>query len=188
MLLSQTPKEWLKTALQDFDAFLIDHAACERKASAIGLSFVVRYPDRPEILEPMVRFAREELEHFHQVIRLLVQRGLTPAADEEDAYVKKLTHAARTGRDERFLDRLLIAGLIEARGHERLEMVAAAIEDPTLKNFYTKLSSAESRHRDFFIDMAKLYFDEETITKRLHELAQAEKRAIESVPHRSALH
>ena len=58
-----TPKEWVNTALSDFDHFLIDHASCERKASAVGMSFVVRYPDRSALLEPMIQFAREELEH-----------------------------------------------------------------------------------------------------------------------------
>ena len=59
-----TPDGWLDVVLADFDAFLIDHAACERKASATGMSFVVRYPDRKEILEPLIAFAREELEHL----------------------------------------------------------------------------------------------------------------------------
>ncbi len=38
-----TPAEWLSVVLDDLDAFLVDHAACERKASATGMMFVVRF-------------------------------------------------------------------------------------------------------------------------------------------------
>ena len=81
-----TPPAWLEVVLADFDAFLLDHAACERKASATGMSFVVRYPDRRALLEPMIAFAREELEHFHQVYRLIEARGLVLRRDEKDPW------------------------------------------------------------------------------------------------------
>ena len=32
-------KEWLEAVMSDFDAFLQDHADCERKASAMAMSF-----------------------------------------------------------------------------------------------------------------------------------------------------
>ena len=39
-LLAATPQEWIEAVLADFDAFLIDHANCERKASALVMSLV----------------------------------------------------------------------------------------------------------------------------------------------------
>ena len=48
-------KEWLEAVLGDFDAFLIDHAGCERKASATALSLVSHYPDRRELVREMVQ-------------------------------------------------------------------------------------------------------------------------------------
>ncbi|MDE0882674.1 MAG: tRNA-(ms[2]io[6]A)-hydroxylase, partial [Myxococcota bacterium] len=74
--LPKTDAAWVKTVLADFDAFLLDHAACERKASAMAMTFVVRYPDRDAILDPMIRLAKEELSHFHQVFGICQQRGL----------------------------------------------------------------------------------------------------------------
>ena len=50
-LIYSTPSEWTETALADFDHFLIDHANCERKASALAMSFVVRYPDHPIVAD-----------------------------------------------------------------------------------------------------------------------------------------
>lgn len=184
----QTPPEWADYALQDFDAFIVDHAACERKASAVGMSFVVRYPDRSELVEPMIQFAREELEHFHQVYRIMEARGLKLGPDEQDEYVNKLMAEVRTGRDERFLDRLLVSAVIEARGAERIQLVADKLEDPELKRFYHRLARAEGHHRNFFIKIAEMYFPIDVIRTRLDALLEIEKTAILSVPYRHALH
>ncbi len=77
-------KEWLEAVLGDFDAFLIDHAGCERKASATALSLVSHYPDRRELVQAMALLAREELEHFHQMLWLLQSRDLVLQRDEKD--------------------------------------------------------------------------------------------------------
>jgi len=183
-----TPSQWVDSALKDFDAFLLDHASCERKASAVGMSFVVRYPDRPEIIEPMISFAREELEHFHQVYKLISERKLLLPPDEEDLYVNKLMKQVRFGREERFLDRLLVSSIIEARGCERLHLVADALTDIELKRFYRRLAKAEGTHQDLFIKLARFYFPEDVIQKRLTEWLEIEAEAIQSVPYRSALH
>ena len=154
----KTSSDWVETALKDFDAFLVDHASCERKASAVGMSFVVRYPDRPEIIEPMISFAREELEHFHQVYKLISQRNLILPPDEEDVYVNRLMKQVRFGREERFLDRLLVSSVIEARGCERLHLVADALPEGDLKQFYRRLARAEGSHKDLFVRLAEFYF------------------------------
>ncbi len=59
-----TSPDWIDAVLKDFDAFLLDHASCERKASATALAFTTHYPDRPELVAAMIELAREELEHF----------------------------------------------------------------------------------------------------------------------------
>ena len=48
-----TPPSWLTVVFADFDAFIVDHAACERKASATGMSLVVKYPDKSQLIEPL---------------------------------------------------------------------------------------------------------------------------------------
>jgi len=76
--------EWIDAVLNDFDAFLLDHAANERKASSMAMTFVLRYPDRDAILEPMIQLAREELSHFHRVFKLMQTRGLRFERDRQD--------------------------------------------------------------------------------------------------------
>lgn len=183
-----TPPEWAEVALRDFDAFLLDHAACERKASAVGMSFVVRYPDRALLIDPMISFAREELEHFHQVYRLVEARGLMLEADAPDNYVNRLMALVRNGREERFLDRLIVSSVIEARGHERLHLITEALTDPSLKSLYQRLTRAEDRHKDLFVDLALNYFSEEAVTERLEFFLDHEAEAIQAVPFRSAIH
>ena len=46
--------EWLEAVLGDFDAFLVDHAACERKASATALTLISHYPDRELLVRDML--------------------------------------------------------------------------------------------------------------------------------------
>src|SRR5262245_57641647 len=104
-----TPEAWLIAVFSDFDAFLVDHAACERKASATGMMFVVRYPDRPSLIEPLIAFAREELEHFQIVVGVIQKRGLRLGNDYRDEYVNAFLRTTRQGADALLMDRLLVA-------------------------------------------------------------------------------
>ena len=115
-----SPNAWLDAVLAAFNEFLIDHAANERKASAMAMSLVAHYPDRQELVTRMIDLALEEMNHFRQVVRLLQERGLVMAADEKDPYVNQLRSHVRKSRDEYFLDRLLSgahpAGFLRAAG------------------------------------------------------------------------
>src|SRR6476469_6046803 len=63
-LLVRTDPAWVDVVLADFDAFLLDHACCERKAAALCLSYIARHADKPALVEPLIALAREELAHF----------------------------------------------------------------------------------------------------------------------------
>lgn len=187
-LRSRTPEAWIDCVLKNFDVFLIDHASCERKASAVGMSFVVRYPDRPELLEPMILFAKEELDHFYQVYRLMARRGLTLLRDEADPYVNSLMQSVRFGREERFLDRLLVSGVIEARGTEKLTLLSQALSDPDLKAFYLKLAKAEHHHQELFEDLALKFFPKEVVNDRLSFWLDREAAVFSAQDIRPAVH
>lgn len=183
-----TPPAWLDAVLADFDAFLLDHAACERKAAATGMSFVVRYPDRQPLLEPMIEFAREELEHFHRVYRVIAARGLRLLPDTKDEYVNRLRGKVRSGGDAMLLDRLLVAGVVEARGCERLRLVAQASLPPDLGAMYEDLGRAEARHHALFFRLARELFDEAEVQARADEFLDFEAKLIEQLPFRAAVH
>jgi len=187
-LLSRSPSEWLQAVLSDFDTFLLDHAANERKASSMAMSMVAHYPDRPQLADAMIDLALEELNHFRQVYRLLVARGLVLAADEKDLYVNSLRRHIRKPSAEYLLDRLLSAAVIEARGAERFAEIGANIKDDKLARFYQTLAKSEAQHHQLFTDLAYEYFDQAAVDLRLQEWLTLEAKAMEQQPIHAKLH
>src|SRR5919108_5318090 len=127
-LTAATPPGWIAAVMSDFPAFLQDHADCERKASAMALSFVAKYPDRVEIIPQLIETGIEELEHFQQVYTHMQRRGIRLAKEiTEDPYIKALLALCHTDPSRRFLDRLLLGSIIECRGAERFRLVCQAL-------------------------------------------------------------
>lgn len=188
-LKSESSAEWLEAVLADFPSFLQDHADCERKASSMAMSFVAKYPDREEILPDLIDTGVEELEHFRSVYEIMAARGIPlPPQMSEDPYVKKMIKQCRHGRDERFMDRLLIASAVETRGAERFRMVAEALEEQELRDFYKMLWISEAKHGHIFVKMALEYFPEEEVYPRLEWWMEKEAEALAEMPVRAALH
>lgn len=184
----KTPSEWWPHVERNFDEFLLDHASCERKASAVGIQFVCKYPEKSYLIDSMLSFAREELQHFHQVMRLVLKKGLRPNGDSKDPYINELLKGMRTSPQERFLDRLLIFGLVEKRGTEKFKIVAENHQDSELKQFYKKLSEAEARHHELFLTTALHEFDRTTVEKRMHYFEDLESKIVQELPIRAAVH
>lgn len=182
-------QEWIATVMGNFNEFLKDHANCERKASAMAMSFVAKYPDRLEIIPELIDTAVEELEHFRSVYEIMESRGIQLTHEiGQDIYVKQLLDKCRSGREERFMDRLLLASLVETRGAERFRMVYEALDDPDLKQFYHQLWASEAKHGEVFVKMALNYFEESAVYKRLEEMTADEAVVLNSLPLKPALH
>jgi tRNA 2-(methylsulfanyl)-N6-isopentenyladenosine37 hydroxylase len=185
----RSSKAWIAAVLGDFPAFLRDHADCERKASGMATSFVAKYPDRKEILPELIDIAIEEMEHFKQVYDVMADRGIGLNHEiQKDVYVNRLMKLARDGREERFLDKLLLASVLECRGAERFKMVADNLEDQELKSFYKALWTSEAKHGHVFVTFALNYFPEQEVYERLEELMTSEAEIIQEIPVRPALH
>lgn len=182
-------KDWINAVINDFDAFLQDHADCERKASAMAMSLVAKYPDRLEIIPELIETAREEIEHFQQVYEIMERRGIRLVSEiPKDPYVTALLQHCKSGREERFIDRLLLASIVECRGAERFRLVYENLEDPELKDFYHNLWASEAKHGHIFVKMALNYEEEEKVYKRLKEWDMIEKEILDNLPIRPALH
>ena len=188
-LACESSSEWVAAVMADFDAFLMDHADCERKASAMALSFVAKYPDRVEILPELIDTAVEELEHFRSVYQIMEKRGIQLTHElKQDLYVKQLINTCRSGREERFMDRLLMASVVETRGAERFKLVYEALPAGELKKFYHGLWASEARHGEIFIHMALNYFDEASVNNRLEQMKEDEAKILTALPIQAALH
>lgn len=183
-----TPPAWTETVLADFDSFLLDHAAAEKKASGMAISMLSHYPDKVELVAAMADLAVEELTHYREVVKWIHRRGLHTAADEKDPYVLAFRDCIRQGREAYLLDRLLTASIIEARGAERFGLVAEALEPGPLKKFYQSIARSEERHFELFLDLARQYIDHATVGARWDELLDAEAGIVATLPLRAALH
>jgi tRNA-(ms[2]io[6]A)-hydroxylase len=189
-LTAATSPDWVTAVTANFPAFLQDHADCERKASAMALSFVAKYPDRVEIIPELIETGIEELVHFQQVYQLMQKRGIALAKEiAEDPYIKALLALCHSDPLRRFRDRLLLASIIECRGAERFRLVGNGLAaDAELKEFYHGLWVSEAKHGNIFIKMALNYFHSDEVYDRLRELNEAEGKIMSALPLRAALH
>jgi len=187
-LRTATDPSWIDLVLGDFDAFLVDHAACERKASATALKLVSHYSDRTLLVRELIPFAQEELEHYAQVMTIILDRGISTRADEKDPYVGALMGLIKRGSERYFLDRMLVLAIVEARGCERFGMVANALDPGPLKEFYSDITRSEARHHGLFVRLAREYFTAERVQARLDDLLDEEAAIIGRLPLRAAVH
>jgi len=203
-LTEPTSPAWVEVVLSDFDSFLIDHAACERKASGMALSMCTHYPDQPDLVRAMSDLAIEELVHYRDVLKWMAQRGLKQLPDEKDPYIGALQKLTGRGKSAYLRDRLLLAAIIEKRGHERFDLVAQALEQGPLQQFYDRIAQSEARHYELFLQLAQTLCQNSDRTldakpndsrasntllqQRLNELVEAEGDIIRSLPLRAKLH
>lgn len=195
--LAPTPAAWLDAVLGDFDVFLQDHASCEKKASGMALNIASHYPDRPELLSAMADLAVEELGHYREVVRMLINRGAQPGPDRKDPYIRALNDLIRRGPDHFLEDRLLIAAIVERRGSERFGLIAAALTDTPdrvgcdgkkLAAFYRAITASEDRHWQTFTDLASSQCPGVDLEGRLAELIDEEAELMIAQPLRATLH
>lgn len=187
-LAAPTDPGWTERALARLDEILVDHAHCEKKAASTALALLFRYPDRAALLAPLSRLAREELVHFEQVLALLAERGVRFGHQRPSPYAGRLLAAARPREPERLLDLLLCSALIEARSCERFRLLADAVPDPALAEFYRGLLASEARHHGVYVELAREVADAETVRARLCELARHEAALFEEMPLLARLH
>ena len=187
-LMYETSVSWAEIVVDAMDDFLPDHAAAEKKASGMAMGMVSHYPDRPELVLAMIDLAIEELNHYRAVVKLMNERGLCLLPDEKDPYVNSLRRTFRDGKEHYFLDRLLVGGIVEARGAERFGLVADALPPGKLQRFYRSITQSEEGHRELFMQLAELYFDPAEAHSRLNELLVIEANIVRDLPLRPALH
>ena len=180
--------QWVKTVLENFDRFLLDHAANEKKASGVALNLAAHYPDKPDLVSAMIDLSIEELSHYRDVYKLIRERNISPVPDEKDPYVNQIRGLIRKGSHNYFLDRLLTAAVIEARGWERFYHIAQALPEGAMKGFYSAICKSEDRHADLFVKLAHQYCNPTDVTERLTAILKAEAKILSKLPLRAALH
>jgi tRNA-(ms[2]io[6]A)-hydroxylase len=96
-------------------------------------------------------------------------------------YGAQLSAAVRKMEPERMLDSFLVAGLIEARSHERMALLAENSPDPELQDLYGDLLASEARHFGLYWVLCEERFGRATTVDRLEQLAAVECQALTGV-------
>lgn len=177
-LKSPSPPRWLEQVVRHLPTLLVDHAHCERKAAGAAMSLLDAYVDRVELCREMSRIVDEELEHFRLVLDLLDRRGIRFRRLPPGKYGRQLHELIRKTEPDRAIDRLLVAGLIEARSCERFGLLRDHLAERALADFYGQLFESEARHHSTYVRLAGQFGPEEMVRSRLDELAAAEAQII----------
>ena len=187
-LQSQTSARWLAQVDAHLDDILIDHAHCEKKAAGTALNLIFAYVEDQELCREMAFIVNEELEHFQMVLDLLNRRGIRFRRLTPSTYGRELNVLVRKQEPQRAVDRLLVAGLIEARSCERFHVLAEHVKDAELAAFYAGLFESEARHHTTYTRLAKHFAPEEVVVARLDELAALESAIIDRGEERPRMH
>jgi tRNA 2-(methylsulfanyl)-N6-isopentenyladenosine37 hydroxylase len=183
-----TPDRWLAQIEPHLDLLLIDHAHCEKKAAGVAMNLLFSYVDNTDLRRAMTQIVQEELDHFHQVRAILDRRGIRFYKLPPSNYGAKLHQLVNKHEPRRAVDRLLVAGLIEARSCERFGLLRDRLRDRELAEFYGSLFESEARHHSTYVRLAKDFMSEEAVRDRLAELSQAEGEIIAVGEDRPRMH
>jgi tRNA-(ms[2]io[6]A)-hydroxylase len=187
-LASDTAPGWVAGQLPALATLLVDHAHCEKKAASTAVNLIFRYQPDAALMTPLSALAREELEHFEQVLALLAARDIPFGPLDPSPYAAELHVAVRRPEPERLLDTLLVCALIEARSCERMRLLAEELPDEELRAFYRSLLATEARHHATYVDLALERWPKDVVLGRLAELAAHEAEVAARMPVEPRIH
>ena len=184
-----TPRAWAHAALADPLGLLSDHAYCELGAAAAAQGLVARSPGDADLVERLGAHAADELRHFRQVHRLLVELGGRLAPVRRNPYAEGLLSGVVRG-PEGLVDRLLVFGWIERRSLERFELLAQAAEDGArpLARLYRELAPSEAGHAELFVALARERAGARGLEARLERWREREARLIRGLAFEARIH
>ncbi len=178
---------WVNIAEKSIEDILIDHAFCEQKAASTGISLIVHFSDKKELVEAITPIVAEEWDHFGLVLKELKLRGFELGKKRKDDYAIALFKLERTGgaRDAQLVEKLLISAMIEARSCERFRLLSLHINDDRLKKFYHGFMVSEAGHYKTFLGLAKFYMPADYVSARWKEYLIAEAEIMRSMEMRA---
>lgn len=174
----ETDSGWFDRVRGHLDTILIDHCHLEKRAASNALNLIFRYTGRNGLARELSMVVKEEMDHFTLMLDILEDRGIEFVRLPASTYASRLTEAATKQEPAAFLDKLLVAALIEARSAERFRILSERLDDPNLAKFYGDLFVSEARHHTLYTGLARRYFLADRVKSRLAELAALEARAL----------
>ena len=178
-LKTPTPDAWVSYALGDLTTLLVDHANCEYKAAATGMSLITKYKHLPRLQRLMARLVREEMLHYEQVLVFIDRMGIEFRSLSASRYARTLRESVRTNEDDRLVDLLIVGAIVEARSCERFAALWPHLPTP-LGRYYKSLLRSEGRHYQDYLALAQENSDQETVDARLEHFLRIDEQLIVS--------
>jgi len=183
-----TPPEWVRRIEERPLELLSDHAHNELKAASTAQAWLLKNPQDARLVTRMATLAAEELEHFDRVVQLLYGRGGTLLPVDRSVYAEALLRESAKTRKNAFLDRMVLAALIECRSCERFELLAEHLADEELAGLYRDLIPCEQGHNELFVDLVREAFPGGVADARLEQLFALEADVIAELPFAYRMH
>jgi len=177
-LKTDTPKEWAQTVMKDLETFLTDHAYNEMKAAQSAMAVINHRPNDVEFVNTMSALTIEEMQHFEMVYDKILELGLPLGSESQNEYAMLLRKffPKTKDREEKFLQKLMLSSLMEARSCERFSVLVKEMKpiNPSLAQFYDDLFESEARHYRVFLEYARKYGGREQIDEIWDQLLSYE--------------
>ena len=183
-----TCPDWARQLESAGDKILLDHTHWEKESASWCLKLLLAYCDNESLSIAMSNLITQKLSRFQQMRELITSLGIGFRRQQPIGYDKRLKQLIVKKEPGRVVDRLLISALQEARSYERFALIAEKIEDTTIAQRYLTFVENDPKNYVTFIDLAKDYQDELTISKRLDELAAYEASLINEGGAKPRLH
>lgn len=189
-LRAATPAAWATAVLPHLAELLVEQAHLEKKAAAAASSFLFRIPSVAAWQKSLSQLAREELVHFERTLRILQDRGIELGQQAPSPYAESLKSVRHAHMPQRLLDELVVSAVIEARSHERMQMLARALHDrdAPAAAFYDGLVEAEERHHGDYLEIAAGMFGRDAVLASWEKVASHESGVLASLPFLPRLH
>lgn len=178
-LKTPTPDAWVSYALGDLTTLLVDHANCEYKAAATGMSLITKYKHLPRLQRLMARLVREEMLHYEQVLVFMDRMGIEFRSLSASRYARILRESVRTNENDRLVDLLIVGAIVEARSCERFAALWPHLPTP-LGRYYKSLLRSEGRHYQDYLTLAQENSDQESVDARLEHFLRIDEQLIVS--------
>jgi tRNA-(ms[2]io[6]A)-hydroxylase len=178
-LKTPTPDAWVSYALGDLTTLLVDHANCEYKAAATGMSLIIKYKHLPRLQRLMARLVREEMLHYEQVLVFMDRMGIEFRSLSASRYARILRESVRTNENDRLVDLLIVGAIVEARSCERFAALWPHLPTP-LGRYYKSLLRSEGRHYQDYLTLAQENSDQESVDARLEHFLRIDEQLIVS--------
>ncbi len=191
-LKAQTPEAWAIIVIKDLNTFLTDHAYNEMKAAQSAMAVINHRPTDVEFVNTMSALAIEEMQHFEMVYERMQKLNLKLGQESQNTYAMQLRKFfPRTkDREEKFLQKLMLSSLMEARSCERFSVLIPVIKEsyPELAGFYEELFVSEARHYRVFLDYARKFGGKERIDQIWDKLLSYEAELTNSLGKNALVH